>query len=103
MNVDQEWIAVCLKQSGEKISEQKTNYGLSFFCNLLFFDGLLFKDRLSGGLLFFDGLFFKDHLSGDWGTDFGLLLGYYVWGPPWPATQLLKVEAATQVSKCMSK
>ena len=52
------------------------------FCNLLFFDGLLFKDRLSGGLLFFDGLFFKDHLSGDWGTDFGLLLGYYVWGPP---------------------
>lgn len=32
MNVDQEWIAVCLKQSGDKISEQETNYGLSFLC-----------------------------------------------------------------------
>ena len=37
MNVAQEWISVCLKQSGEKISEQKTNYGLSFFviCSFL--------------------------------------------------------------------
>lgn len=50
-------------------------------CDLLFSDGLLFKDHLFGGLLFFDGLLFKDHLSGDWGTDFGLL-GWYLWGLP---------------------
>lgn len=83
MDVDQQWVDGCLNEDGDKKKmENKGQIGGNLGAKV-------------AGL----GLSFKGCLSGGWGTDSGLLLGWYLWGPSWPATWLLKVEAATEESK----